>query len=113
MSTAMQAAVSRGPGRIEIDSLPVPEPAAGEARVRVEACGICGSDLHLFGIGGLVPGLVPGHEFMGVVDAVGTGVTDVAAGQRVAVEPFRTCGTCAPCRRTSIAADSPSFDDSS
>lgn len=94
----MQAAVSRGPRRIEVDALSVPEPAHGEARIRIEACGICGSDLHLFGVGGLAPGLVPGHEFMGVVDALGEDVSNVSPGQRVAVEPFRTCGACAACR---------------
>jgi len=94
----MQAAVSRGPRRIEVDAVPVPEPGAGEARVRVGACGICGSDLHLFEAGGLAPGLVPGHEMMGVVDAVGPGVSGVAPGARVAVEPFRTCGACPACR---------------
>ena len=94
----MQAAVSRGPRRIEIDTLPVPDPAPGEARIRIEACGICGSDLHLFAAGGLPPGQVPGHEMMGVVDALGEGVSNVRPGQRVAVEPFRTCGVCRSCR---------------
>ncbi len=94
----MQAAVSKGPRRIEVDTVALPEPEPGDARIRIEACGICGSDLHLFGVGGLAPGLIPGHEFMGVVDAVGEGVANVAPGERVVVEPFRTCGTCRPCR---------------
>ncbi|NNL67207.1 MAG: alcohol dehydrogenase catalytic domain-containing protein [Myxococcales bacterium] len=96
----MQAAVARGVRQIEIDTLATPDPAADEIRVRIEACGICGSDLHLFGVGGLAPGLVPGHEMMGTIDAFGPGAAPagLAIGQRVAVEPFRTCGTCASCR---------------
>jgi len=94
----MDAAVARGPRHIELATLPVPEPGPGDVRVRVAACGICGSDLHLFGIGALPPGTVPGHEWMGVVDALGADVTGVAVGERVAVEPFRTCGRCALCR---------------
>jgi 2-desacetyl-2-hydroxyethyl bacteriochlorophyllide A dehydrogenase len=94
----MEAAVARGPRRIELATLPVPEPGPGDVRVRVRACGICGSDLHLLGVGGLPPGVVPGHEWMGVLDALGPGVAGLSVGQRVAVEPFRTCGRCALCR---------------
>ena len=94
----MHAAVARGRCQIEIDTLPVPDPGPGDVRVRVEACGICGSDLHLYNLGGLAPGTVPGHEMVGVVDALGAGATGVRWGERVAVEPFRTCGVCALCR---------------
>jgi 2-desacetyl-2-hydroxyethyl bacteriochlorophyllide A dehydrogenase len=94
----MHAAVARGPRRIEVDRMPVPDPGPGEVRVRIGACGICGSDLHLLEAGGLRPGLVPGHEMMGVVDALGPGVSGLEAGARVAVEPFRTCGACPACR---------------
>jgi 2-desacetyl-2-hydroxyethyl bacteriochlorophyllide A dehydrogenase len=94
----MHAAVARGPRRIGLGDLPVPEPGPGDVRVRIEACGICGSDIHLNAVGGFAPGTVPGHEMMGVVDALGPGADGVAPGQRVAVEPFRTCGACAACR---------------
>jgi len=67
---------------------PVPEPAAGQVRVRVEAVGVCGSDLFLqkggFGARPPLP-IVPGHEAAGVVDAVGPDVVDVAAGDQVAL----------------------------
>src|SRR5204863_5532298 len=67
---------------------PVPEPGAGQALVRVEACGVCGSDVFLqkggFGAAVSYP-LVPGHEAAGVVAAVGPDVTEVAPGEQVAV----------------------------
>lgn len=67
---------------------PVPQPGPGEARVRVEACGVCGSDVFLqkggFGDRTPVP-IVPGHEAAGVVDAVGPGATGVAPGDEVAL----------------------------
>jgi D-arabinose 1-dehydrogenase-like Zn-dependent alcohol dehydrogenase len=66
---------------------PVPEPGPGEARVRVEACGVCGSDLFLQHggfIGSPLP-IVPGHEAAGIVDAVGPEVKGFAVGDRVAI----------------------------
>jgi len=103
----MRAAVVRGPGKLEVARLPVPEPGPGEARVRVEACGICGSDLSLFANGFFAPGQTPGHEAAGRVDALGEGVSGPASGTRVAVEPMRSCGACACCRsgRYSICSE--------
>ncbi len=67
---------------------PVPDPGPGEVRVRVEACGVCGSDVFLqkggFGAGVPLP-IIPGHEAAGVVDALGDGVTTVALGDQVAL----------------------------
>src|SRR6202023_3152525 len=67
---------------------PVPEPGPGQALVRVQACGVCGSDLFLqkggFGPAIALP-VVPGHEAAGVVAAVGPGVTEVSTGDQVAV----------------------------
>jgi threonine dehydrogenase-like Zn-dependent dehydrogenase len=94
----MRAAVVRGPGALAIESRELPEPDAGQARVRLLACGICGTDLHCFH-GGLWPaGHVPGHEMFGEVDALGEGVRDLAPGERVAIEPIEACGTCPACR---------------
>jgi len=85
------------PHRFAVEDVPLPEPDAGEARVRILACGLCGSDLH-FHRDALHPaGHTPGHEMSGVVEKVGPGVADVAPGDRVAVEPLRSCGACAPC----------------
>ena len=64
-----------------------PEPGHGEVRVKVAACGICGSDLHLRSSPALPSGSVLGHEFAGEVEAVGAGVTGVTAGDRVCVHP--------------------------
>jgi propanol-preferring alcohol dehydrogenase len=79
----------------------VPDPAAGELRVRVRACGVCRTDLHL-AEGDLAPRharVVPGHEVVGVVDAVGSGATRFALGDRVGIAWLRhTCGVCRWCR---------------
>jgi 2-desacetyl-2-hydroxyethyl bacteriochlorophyllide A dehydrogenase len=74
--------------RLEERDLDAPEPGQGQVRVRVEACGICGSDLHMLPSPQLPAGAVMGHEFAGVVDAVGDGVASHAAGDRVCVYPF-------------------------
>ncbi len=81
---------------------PIPDPGPGEARIRVEACGICHSDM--FAKTGAFPGLIypiiPGHEITGVIDAVGTGVIGWQPGQRVGVGWHGGhCGQCPACRR--------------
>jgi L-iditol 2-dehydrogenase len=94
----MSAAALNGPRSITVERRPVPEPGPGEVRLRVEACGLCGSDLHFFHLGGMVPGITPGHEMAGHVDAVGDGVVGLRAGDRVAAEPLSSCGSCDYCR---------------
>ena len=74
--------------RLEERDLEAPEPGTGQVRVKVEACGICGSDLHMLPSPSIAPGAVMGHEFAGVVDAVGDGVEGHAPGDRVCVYPF-------------------------
>jgi L-iditol 2-dehydrogenase len=98
MAKTMRAARITGRDAIEIGRIDVPEPGPGEVRVAVQACGICGSDLHLFHSGFFAPGTTPGHEAAGVVDALGPGVSGVATGARVAIEPMRSCGACDACR---------------
>lgn len=92
-SGVMRLARVHGPSDVRLDTVGVPTPAAGEAIVRVAACGICGSDLSYIaqgGLGGVAPLREPlpiGHEFAGTVEAVGPGVQDVPVGLRVAVNP--------------------------
>lgn len=79
--------------------VPVPDPAPGEVLVRVEACGICGTDRHLLrGEFPSKPPLTLGHEFAGIVVGRGAGV-DIAPGTRVTCDPNTWCGTCANCQR--------------
>ncbi len=94
----MRAAVSKDGKNLAVESVPIPEPGRGEVRVRVSACGICGSDLHLCHGGLMIPGLIPGHEIAGVIDALGPEVSGISEGEHVAVEPFRSCGECDACR---------------
>jgi propanol-preferring alcohol dehydrogenase len=87
---------------LELVDLPEPTPGPGEVRLRVEACGVCRTDLHI--IEGDLPlpklPLVPGHQIVGIVDQLGEGVTRLREGDRVGVPwLFSTCGQCAFCRR--------------
>jgi len=102
MAKTMKALVLTEVGRLEVQELPVPVPGPGEVLVRVKACGICGTDLHIFhgdeGSAKSTPPIVLGHEFSGEVAAVGAGVTGVRPGDRVAVDPNCACGGCFYCR---------------
>jgi len=82
--------------------LPLPEPGAEEIRLRIRACGVCHTDLHTVEGDLLLPKLpvVPGHQVVGIVDAVGEGVRRFTIGQRVGVPwLYRTCGICEFCQR--------------
>jgi 2-desacetyl-2-hydroxyethyl bacteriochlorophyllide A dehydrogenase len=95
----MKAAVFAGPRKFEVQEVEQPQPGPGEALVRMRNVGICGSDLHFFrGEFPLPPGFILGHECAGEVAAVGDGVTGLAPGDRVALELFNVCLTCAHCR---------------
>jgi D-arabinose 1-dehydrogenase-like Zn-dependent alcohol dehydrogenase len=107
MTTTMQAAqISKPRGEWELVERVIPEPRPGQVRVKVEACGMCHSDV--FVKEGLWPGLayprVPGHEIAGHIDAVGDNVTAWNKGQRVGVGWYGGhCFVCAPCRRGDFA----------
>jgi threonine dehydrogenase-like Zn-dependent dehydrogenase len=82
---------------LELVDLPEPEAVPGEVVVRVDGCGICGSDLTSYKVG-LFTGTVPGHELAGVIDTVGDGVTGWRVGDEVVVDPKIPCGVCDDCR---------------
>jgi D-arabinose 1-dehydrogenase-like Zn-dependent alcohol dehydrogenase len=99
--------VSKAGAPLELVERPIPEPRAGAVRVKVDACGVCHSDAYVKE--GLFPGLklprIPGHEIVGVVDAVGPGVTGWSVGQKVGVGwNGGSCGVCDPCRRGNFFA---------
>jgi len=87
------------PGGCELADVPDPRPAAGQVVVEVEACGLCGSDVHAIASGRARDGQILGHEFAGRITGLGAGVTGWRAGQAVAVNPLGSCGRCRPCRR--------------
>ncbi|WP_432260132.1 Zn-dependent oxidoreductase [Cupriavidus sp. TMH.W2] len=96
----MLSIVVEEPNSMAVCERPMPEPAAGEVRVRVRYAGICGSDLHIFrGHNPFVayPRVI-GHEFVGTIDAVGAGVDASRIGQRVVADPVISCGQCHACR---------------
>ena len=90
----MQAAVLAAPGKLELTTVPVPEPGLGEVRLRLEGCGVCASNLEPWaGLEWLTypgePGGL-GHEGWGVIDALGDGVTGLQVGERVAALSYRS-----------------------
>ncbi|MCT9078691.1 zinc-dependent alcohol dehydrogenase family protein [Streptomyces fulvoviolaceus] len=95
----MRAAVITQPGSVELVAVDDPAPGAREVVVEVAATGLCGTDLHILQ-GEFAPKLpiIPGHEFAGEVVAVGSAVTELAVGARVAVDPSLYCFECHYCR---------------
>ena len=96
--TTMRAAVFEGKGKIAIREVPRPEPGVGEALVKVTLTTICGTDVHI--LKGEYPvreGLIVGHEPVGVIEALGPGVTGYAPGDRVIVGAITPCGQCRAC----------------
>lgn len=109
-SGKMLAALVLGPEHLEVREVPRPTCPEDGLRVRVTACGICGSDIRAFrghkqiqgvhALGGKpLPGHIVGHEIAGVVESVGARVTGFRPGDRITIAPSLTCGTCDACRR--------------
>lgn len=96
----MRAVVFEKPGDIEVTTITDPAPGASDAILKVEACGICGTDVHLLNgdISSAHYPVIPGHEFCGEVVAVGREVKNVKVGDFVAVDPNLPDGTCRFCR---------------
>lgn len=103
MTGKMKVAIMEGIGKIGYTQRPIPAPKAGEVLVKLEYVGICGSDIHYYETGAignyiLKPPFVLGHEPAGTVVEVGAAVTHLKVGDRVALEPGKTCGHCEFCR---------------
>jgi L-iditol 2-dehydrogenase len=95
----MQAAVYLGKGRVAVQSVETPSIGRGEILVRVEACGVCHTDLKKIEYDLLAPPRIYGHETAGIVAAVGDGVTKFAVGDRVVAFHHIPCGRCFYCER--------------
>jgi S-(hydroxymethyl)mycothiol dehydrogenase len=101
VSQQVKGVIARGKGApVEVATIVVPDPGPGEAVVRIQACGVCHTDLHYRegGINDDFPFLL-GHEAAGVVESVGDGVTEVAPGDFVVLNWRAVCGQCRACRR--------------
>ncbi|MDJ0341010.1 S-(hydroxymethyl)mycothiol dehydrogenase [Streptomyces sp. H10-C2] len=101
MAHEVRAVVARGKGApVSLETIVVPDPGPGEALVKVEACGVCHTDLHYRegGISDDFPFLL-GHEAAGIVEAVGEGVTEVEPGDFVILNWRAVCGQCRACRK--------------
>ena len=98
----MKAAVFYGKHDLRVMDQPVPVPGAGQVQIKVHACGICGTDVHIFegdeGAAKSPVGTILGHEFAGEITAVGAGVTEFTVGERVCIDPNELCGHCDYCR---------------
>jgi S-(hydroxymethyl)mycothiol dehydrogenase len=101
MAQEVRGVVSHSKGKpVSVETITVPDPGPGEAVVKVQACGVCHTDLHYRegGINDEFPFLL-GHEAAGIVESVGSGVGDVAPGDFVILNWRAVCGTCRACKR--------------
>lgn len=98
----MKAAVFFGKHDLRVTETDIPPVKEKQVRVRVKYCGVCGTDYHIYngdaGAAEVTPPVIIGHEFSGIVDAVGPGVKSVKVGDKVAVDPNDMCGECYFCR---------------
>lgn len=98
----MKAGVFYSANDLRVEEIAKPIPQYGEVLIRVKACGICGTDVHIFkGDKGCFPtpsGTVLGHEFAGIVESVGEGVKGIKEGDRVCVDPNKLCNECYYCK---------------
>lgn len=104
MDQTMKVALMEGIGKMGFTRRPIPTPKADEVLVKLEYVGICGSDIHYYETGAIgdfvvEPPFVLGHEPGGTVVAVGSDVKHLKVGDRVALEPGKTCGRCEACRQ--------------
>lgn len=95
----MSVAVIQKPGEVAIEQRPMPTAGPGQVVLKVAACGVCGTDVHIFHgeFRGAYP-MIPGHEYSGTVVEVGEGVFNVKPGDHVVIDPNIACGACRYCR---------------
>ena len=104
MNGMMDALVKARPGKgLELTKVPIPEVGYGEVLIRIRKTAICGTDLHIYNWDewsqkNIIPPLVTGHEYVGVIEELGEGVEGLKLGQRVSGEGHITCGHCRNCR---------------
>src|ERR1700682_5119588 len=97
-TSMMKALVFRGPNQIGIEHVPIPRPGPGEAVIRVTLTTICGTDLHILkGEYPVKPGVIIGHEPVGVIHELGVGLSGYKVGDRVLVGAITPCGQCNYC----------------
>ncbi|HIU31335.1 MAG TPA: zinc-dependent alcohol dehydrogenase family protein [Candidatus Caccousia avistercoris] len=98
----MKCAVFHGRHQLRVEEREIPAVGPGQVLVQVKACGVCGTDVHIYegdkGAANCPPGTVLGHEFSGVVEQTGEGVSRVKPGDRVCVDPNKLCGQCCYCQ---------------
>ncbi len=101
--TTMHVPIFKGEGKLEYEKRSIPQPEQpADVLVKIEACGICGTDLNILAVPPAhkaTPGIIIGHEGVGVVEATGAGVSNLQPGDRVVIAPRLTCGQCRYCRR--------------
>ena len=96
--TTMKAVVFKGKDRIAVEEVPLPRPRAGEAVIKITTTTICGTDVHIVrGEYPVKPGLILGHEPVGVIAELGAGLDEYSVGQRVIVGAITPCGQCFYC----------------
>ena len=98
----MKSAMFYGKHDLRIEEAPKPVLGPHDVLIQVKACGVCGTDVHIYegdkGAADVTPPTILGHEFSGVVAEVGPEVSDFAVGDRVCIDPNHPCGCCEPCR---------------
>lgn len=98
----MKAAIFKKPGLIEVEEKNLRPLKDDELLIRVKACGVCGTDIHIFhgeeGSAPVTPPIILGHEYSGEIVEIGSGIEDFKIGDRVAVDPNMYCGKCVYCR---------------
>lgn len=98
----MKSAVFYGVGDLRVEEYEKPAIGSQDVLIRVKACGVCGTDVHIYegdkGAAEVTPPTILGHEFSGIVEEVGSEVTTCKVGDRVCVDPNCYCNSCIPCR---------------